>query len=266
MAKLLLIGCGKMGGALLKRAAGEIATVTHVVDPLAPTDDLKSLPGVKWYATLDNLDAAFIPDLAVIALKPQVMTKTLPAYGRYSSTPFLSVAAGQTMARLATLLGNDNHAIVRAMPNLAASVNASMTVAVANKNVTQTQRDLCDGLLSCVGQVAWLKDEALMDAVTALSGSGPAYVFALAEAMAEAGKKLGLTHELSEQLARQTIIGSGALLAQSSESMAALRMAVTSPGGTTEAALKYLLADTGLGNLIEMAMTAARRRAKELAE
>jgi pyrroline-5-carboxylate reductase len=151
------------------------------------------------------------------------------------------------------------------MPNLAASIGQGMSVAVANKNVSAEQHALCDKFLCAVGKTAWIEDEGLMDAVTALSGSGLAYVFALCEAMARAGESLGITPALASQLAQQTIIGSGALLAQSHESAEALRATVTSPGGTTEAALKQLIGPNGLYELMLKAMTAAAMRSKELA-
>jgi pyrroline-5-carboxylate reductase len=260
-AKILLVGCGKMGGALLQRAAA-LANI-DVVDPAAPPAHLKSLPDVLWLSTLEKIDPAFTPDLVILAIKPQHMAEILPAYARFRKSAFLSIAAGQTIARLAHILGHDC-AIVRAMPNLPASVGAGITVATANKNVTSNQRALCDKILNSIGITAWTEDENLLDAVTALSGSGPAYVFALTEAMAKAGENLGLAPALAAQLARQTMIGSGALLARSTESAASLRASVTSPGGTTEAALKHLLAPGGLNDLLLKAMQAAAQRAREL--
>lgn len=263
---LLLVGCGKMGRALLsgwKRADKE--TVITVIDPAPQPADTKNLKSLSWLATPDKIPATFTPDAIIIAIKPQQMALTLPAYARFQSGVFLSIAAGQTIAHMSKLLGSGNHAIIRAMPNLPASIGAGISVAVANAHTSPAQFELAETLLRAGGEVAWIEDENLLDAVTALSGSGPAYVFALVEAMATAGEKLGLTSKLSYQLARQTIIGSGTLLAQSTESAASLRQNVTSPGGTTEAALSQLLANNGLMDLMFKTMQAAAKRAKELA-
>lgn len=246
-----------MGGALLQR----VATLgrAYVVDPAPAPAQLKSL--ATWLPAPDKLEKDFKPDIVILTVKPQHMAEALPAYARFKSSVFLSIAAGQSIKRLGELLGGDNFAIARAMPNLPASVGAGATVASANKNVTAAQRALCDKILGAVGSVHWVEDENLLDAVTALSGSGPAYFFALAEAMTKAGVALGLPKELATQLARQTLIGSGALLAQSPETLEALRAAVTSPGGTTEAALKHL---GRLDELLLKAIKAAAARAKEL--
>jgi pyrroline-5-carboxylate reductase len=263
---ILLIGCGKMGGALLRGWIRQKAVRVIVVDPAPQPRDLKAAKKITWLNSPDKINPAFRPDAIVLAIKPQMMAATLPAFARYKNSVFLSIAAGQTLGRLSEMLDGGNRAIVRAMPNLPASVGAGMSVAVANSHVTANQRVLCDTLLRAAGDVAWVKKEALIDPVTAVSGSGPAYVFALVEAMAAAGEKLGLSPKLSMQLARQTIIGSGALLAQSPESAKALRQAVTSPGGTTEATLKILLAKKGLFDLMLRAMQAAAKRAAALAK
>ena len=263
----LLIGSGKMGGAMLRAWQRQGPISITVIDPASPSPDLANIPGVTWLATPDRIPTSFQPEAIILAIKPQQMASTLPLYARFKSSVFLSIAAGQTLAHITKLLGGDKYAIVRSMPNLPASIGAGVTVAVANQNVTPAQHALCKKLLRAVGDVIWTEDESLLNAVTALSGSGPAYVFALVEAMTAAGEKLGLPAAFAAQLARQTIIGSGALLAQSSESADYLRQSVTSPGGTTEAALKHLLAaNCGLPNLMERAMHAATARAKELAE
>jgi pyrroline-5-carboxylate reductase len=269
-AKLLLVGCGKMGGALLRRAldaalAGVTPPAAVVIDPANKPDDLKSFAGIRWLSAPDKIDPAFKPDIVVLAVKPQQIAAVLPAYARFKTSVFLSIAAGVPIAKVAALLNDAARPIVRAMPNLPASIGKGVSVAVTNKSVNPTQRNLCDGLLKALGDVAWVEDESLLDAVTALSGSGPAYVFALCEAMAAAGQSLGLSTELANRLARQTIIGSGALLDDVPDSAEALRKAVTSPGGTTEAALKQLLATGGLRDIVLKAMTAAAARCKELA-
>jgi len=248
-----------MGAALLTRVAAEADTC--VIDPAKPAH----LPSaVKWHSTPAEINSQFTPDIIVIAVKPQHMANALPVYGKYQNSVFLSIAAGQTLARLSSLLGGGHYAIVRAMPNLPASIGQGISVAVANHSAKAPQRALCETILKSVGLMAWTDSENLLDAVTALSGSGPAYVFALTEAMAKAGEALGLPPELAVQLARQTVVGSGALLAQSKESVADLRVAVTSPGGTTEAALKQLLTQNGLPDLMLKTMQAAAKRAKEL--
>ncbi len=264
--RLLLVGCGKMGGALLRQTlAARLTSEVVVVEPAAPPDFLPQDGSVRWVASRDLIEKDFTPDIVLFAVKPQQFADVIPTYSGLSSAVFLSIAAGITIAKLQTLLGNDRAAVVRAMPNLPASIGAGMTVAVANRNVTSAQRGLCEDMLKAVGGMAWLEDEALIDSVTALSGSGPAYVFALCEVMAKVGESMGLESTLAARLARQTVVGSGALLAEAPESAEALRRAVTSPGGTTEAALKILLGQGGLTEILQAAMMAASKRAKELA-
>jgi pyrroline-5-carboxylate reductase len=265
--KLLLVGCGKMGGAMLRSiATARLMSSVMVVEPSDPSADMKSLPGVTWKNTVEALDPSFQPDVVIIAVKPQMIADALPAYAKHTKAAFLSIAAGTTLNRLASILKNPSASIIRTMPNLPASIGQGMTVAVANPNVTQQQREISDKLLRAVGMTAWIDDEKLLDAVTALSGSGPAYVFALCEAMTKAGEALGLSSDMAAKLARQTIIGSGALLAKATESAADLRRAVTSPKGTTEAALSKLLSANGLNELVQEAMNAAAQRSKELAQ
>lgn len=252
-----------MGGALLRRIESQVTT--YVVEPAGLPADLQKLGSITCVATPDKIDPAFKPDIVILAIKPQQMAKSLPAYAAYTNAVFLSIAAGLSIASIDIALGG-NHAVVRSMPNLPASIGQGMTVAVANTKVSAVQHALCDRILKAVGETAWADDEQLIDAVTALSGSGPAYIFALCEAMEKAGTALGLSPTLSAQLARQTIVGSGALMAQSAESAASLRTAVTSPGGTTEAALKELLGKGGLSDLMLKTMSAAMQRAKELAQ
>lgn len=255
-----------MGGAILRCAIGRVVSDAQIIDPASVSEEIRAHSGVSWHASLDELNPSFEPDIVLIAIKPQYIAEILPAYARFKKSVFLSIAAGQTITRISALLGSDSYSIVRSMPNLPASIGGGATVAVANKNVSAAQHEMCDRLLHAVGFVAWVEDENLIDAVTALSGSGPAYVFALVEAMTKAGEKLGLPTDMAMQLARQTIIGSAALLAQSDESAEALRKAVTSPGGTTEAALKILLGPQGLNELVDKAMKAAEQRAKELSK
>jgi pyrroline-5-carboxylate reductase len=265
--KLLLAGAGKMGGALLAGwlkqglAAGDVI----VVEPHAATARaIRRRHRVSVVPSPDGIRGK--PATVVFAVKPQAMDAVAPAYARFAGggTVFLSIAAGKPIAYFRKILGRDA-AIVRAMPNLPASVGRGVTVAVANRRVTKAQRRRCDGLLKAVGEVAWIADEALMDAVTAVSGSGPAYVFLLAECLAEAGRAAGLPKALSAELARTTVIGAGELLRLADDPPAQLRRNVTSPGGTTAAALRVLMGKGGFKGLLKKAVARAARRSRQLA-
>jgi len=201
----------------------------------------------------------------VLAVKPQNATAMLPLYARFApGAVFLSIMAGRTIAGLRGLLG-DGAAVVRAMPNTPAAVRQGITVACAGPGVAAAQRALCDTLLTAIGTVAWVEDEGLIDPVTAVSGGGPAYVFLLAELLERAAIEQGIPAGLARLLARQTVAGSGALLAASTEDAAALRRAVTSPKGTTERALAVLMEEPAWPALISRAITAATARSRELA-
>lgn len=261
---ILLVGCGKMGGALLagwkkRRIAQSIA----VIEP-AP---VKLPAGIKRHATADTLPKSLTPSVIVFAVKPQTLPETLPAYRRFADgeTAFLSIAAGKTLRFFARHLG-DAAPVVRAMPNTPAAIGRGIAVACANAHVTTAQRVLADKLLSAVGEVAWVADEGLLDPVTAVSGSGPAYVFLLIECLATAGAAAGLPDDLAMRLARATVVGSGELARVAAEDAAQLRRNVTSPGGTTEAALKILMAEDGLGILMRRAVAAATERSRQLAD
>jgi pyrroline-5-carboxylate reductase len=263
---LILVGCGQMGSAMLRGwIAGGAAERLIVVEPAGLPAALSSAPEIAWYETPAELPDGLAPDAVVFAIKPQIIDDVLPPYRRWTrpSTVFLSIAAGKTIAGLARHLGDA--AIVRAMPNTPAAIGRAITVACANARVTAAQRALCDGLLAAIGDSAWVDDEALMDAVTAVSGSGPAYVFLLIEALAEAGVKAGLPADLALRLAGATVAGSGELARRSEDSPARLRENVTSPGGTTRAALDVLMGADGLAPLLERAVAAATRRSRELA-
>ena len=269
-ASLLLVGCGKMGGALLKgwlEQGVQPGTIT-VIEPNQKTaNDLARTFAVTVLDGADSLASDNLPDVVVIAIKPQALDEVLPAYRSLvrPGTVFLSIAAGKPLAGLAQLLGEDA-ALVRTMPNTPAAIGEGITVACAGAHVTDQQIALCQSLLEAVGDVAWIDDEALMDAVTAVSGSGPAYVFLLAEAMEKAGIAAGLPATLAERLARATVAGAGGLLKTSNETAETLRRNVTSPGGTTAAALEVLTADDGMGTIMERAVLAAAKRSRELAE
>jgi pyrroline-5-carboxylate reductase len=264
---MLLVGCGRMGGALLGGWLGrdvDAASVT-VVEPFGG-DAVNNKFGVTVVADAAALPADAAPDVVVFAVKPQGMDDIVPAYRRYvrPGTVFLSIAAGRTIASFERHLGPDA-AIVRSMPNTPAAVGRGITVACGNRGVTATQQAHCRALLEAVGEVAWVDDESLLDAVTAVSGSGPAYVFLLIEAMSAAGVAAGLDGGLAERLARATVIGSGELARQSDEPASVLRQNVTSPGGTTAAALEVLMAKDGMVDLMTRAIAAATRRSRELA-
>ncbi len=266
MTRVLLVGCGKMGGAMLRgwRDRGLAPTDFRVVErweaARAGGDDRTRVAG-----RAEDVPPDFRPEVVVLAVKPQVMAEVLPPYARYAaSATYLSIAAGKPIAFFQTLFGTDA-AVVRAMPNTPAAVRRGITVASASPAVGAAARDACQTLLEAVGEVAWTEDEGLMDAVTAVSGSGPAYVFLLVEALAKAGVAAGLPEELAARLARVTITGAGELLHSSPLSAAELRRNVTSPGGTTAAALDVLMAADGLEPLLTRAVAAATRRGRELA-
>ncbi|HXQ49561.1 MAG TPA: pyrroline-5-carboxylate reductase [Stellaceae bacterium] len=263
---ILLVGCGKMGGALL---AGwrerKIAASYIVIEPGTPSPSAHARE-VTLLADPAALAPDAVPQAIVFAVKPQSLDQVAPAYRRFAAaTPFLSIAAGKTLAYFARQLGAQA-AVVRAMPNTPAAIGRGIAVACASPRVDPAARGLCDRLLAAVGEVAWVEDEGLLDAVTAVSGSGPAYVFLLIECLAQAGVEAGLPQALALQLARATVAGAGELARQSSESAASLREAVTSPGGTTRAALDVLMAADGLEPLLRKAVAAATRRSRELAD
>ena len=260
---LLLVGAGKMGGAMLEGwlALGMAARNVVVLEP-HPAGEIAALTARGLRLNPPRGDIGEVSAL-VLAIKPQTAPDVMPTLKSYvgPSTVVVSIMAGRTLRFLEQTL--PPVATIRAMPNTPAAIGRGITVAVPNAKASGGQRALVDALLSAVGKVEWVDDEALMDAVTALSGSGPAYVFLLAEAMARAGAAAGLPTELAETLARATVAGSGELLARSPLPAATLRQNVTSPGGTTAAALEVLMA--GLDALMRDAVAAATRRSRELA-
>ena len=258
---LVLLGCGKMGSALLAGwlREGLSPRAVHVIDP-HPSDWLKGT-GV---AVNDPLPAA--PAVVLVAVKPQMMGAALPQLQALGggATLFVSIAAGTTIASFEATLGAATP-LVRAMPNTPAAIGRGITAIVGNATATPAALDLAEGLLSAVGQVVRLEAEAQIDAVTAVSGSGPAYVFLLIEALAAAAEAEGLAPDLAMKLAKATVGGAGQLAEDASESPAQLRINVTSPGGTTAAALAVLMdAETGFGPLLLRAVKAAADRGREL--
>jgi pyrroline-5-carboxylate reductase len=263
---LVLVGCGKMGTAMLRGwVAAGVASSCVVVEPAGVPAGFEAAAEILWYSSPQELDAELRPDAVVFAVKPQIADEVVPYYRSWArpDTLFVSIVAGKTLAGLNRHLGQA--AIVRTMPNTPAAIGRGITVACANPRVTVDQRQLCDRLLAAIGESAWVENEALMDVVTAVSGSGPAYVFLLIEALALAGKAEGLPDDLAWQLASATVAGSGELARISKESPAQLRENVTSPGGTTRAALDVLMAGDGLERLIGRAVAAAAARSRELA-
>ncbi len=262
---LVLVGAGKMGGALLDgwlRSGLDPSNVAVIEPNLSPQISALAGRGVRL-----NPDAAALTRVAavVIAVKPQIADQVLPAIAPMigASTLVVSIMAGRTLRFLSATLKNAS-AFVRAMPNTPAAIGRGITVAVPLR-ASKAQRDLAHRLLSATGTVEWVEDEALMDAVTAVSGSGPAYVFLLAEALAQAGAAAGLPQPLAEKLARETVAGAGELLHRSALDAATLRENVTSPGGTTAAALDVLMGENGLPALMKTAVAAATERSRKLA-
>jgi pyrroline-5-carboxylate reductase len=261
---ILLVGCGRMGSAMLSGWREQGLALSYAVDP-APAAASFAGPDMVVVPDAAALPADFNPAAVVLAVKPQNAAETLPHYARFAGkVVFLSIMAGRTIGGIRGLLGPDA-AIVRAMPNTPAAVRQGVTVACATDAVSTAQRALCDRLLSAIGTVAWAEDEALLDPVTAVSGSGPAYVFLLAELMEQAAIAQGIPADMARLLARQTVSGSGALLAASAEDAADLRKAVTSPGGTTAAALKVLMDPAAWPQSLHEAIAAATVRSRELA-
>jgi pyrroline-5-carboxylate reductase len=261
---LVLVGAGKMGGAMLDGWLGRRLPPKKIVvlEP-QPSKQIKALArrGVRVNPKGDVGPVAAL----VIAVKPQTAPDALPLLAALidAKTVVVSIMAGRTLGFLKKHL--PNAAIVRAMPNTPAAIGRGITVAVGNARVKPASRKLAHGLLAATGAVEWVGDEALMDAVTAVSGSGPAYVFLLAEAMAAAGVAAGLPAALADKLARETVAGSGELLHRSADAASTLRQNVTSPGGTTAAALDVLMAADGVPPLMKRAIAAATKRGKELA-
>ena len=262
---VVLAGAGKMGGAMLSGwlAQGLDARRIVAIEP-QPSDDIRAsaAKGVRL-----NPSAKDIGNVAalVVALKPQAFREAGPGLRPFAgpATLVVSIMAGMTIASIVEVVGGN---VVRAMPNTPAAIGRGITVAVAAKNVGDAQRPIADALLRATGAVEWVEDEALMDAVTAVSGSGPAYVFLLAEELARAGVEAGLPEALATKLARETLAGAGELLHRSDLSAASLRQNVTSPGGTTAAALEVLMGAGGLQSLMTRAVAAATRRSRELAK
>jgi pyrroline-5-carboxylate reductase len=266
---LLLVGCGKMGGALLQGWLdnGLAAKDALVVEPAAALRARVEALGVRAVADPAQLPPDLAPLAMVFAIKPQTMAGTLPHYAALAASSgavVLSIAAGTVIARFEAAFGAAT-AVVRAMPNTPAAIGQGVSALFANPRASAAQKELCGRLMAAVGQIHWIDDEAEMHAITAMSGGAPAYVFLLIEALAEAGIAAGLKAELAWPLARASVAGSGALATASDEPAAVLRQNVTSPGGTTEAALGVLMGPGGMEPLFERAIAAGTARSLELA-
>jgi pyrroline-5-carboxylate reductase len=268
-ASLVLAGCGKMGGAMLAgwMESGFVDGGIYVIEPIrAATDQFSDCADVKIVESAVDMPDNLVPSVVILAVKPQIMAEAILPLKRFvgPDTVFLSIAAGKTISYFEEKLGS-NASIVRAMPNTPASVGRGITVYVPNNNVSCELVRLCGELLSAVGEAILIEDESLLDPVTAVSGSGPAYVFFLIEAMAAAGVKAGLPADLALRLARATVSGAGELAHLSNEPASQLRINVTSPGGTTAAALEVLMGDDGIQPVVDKAVAAANKRSRELA-
>lgn len=265
---LVLAGAGNMGGAMLAGWLAQGLDPSRIVvqDP-APPEPIRALlakHGIAAHATMPDRPAP--PAVLLMAVKPQIMDQVFPALAKRAGakTVVLSIAAGKTIASFEKHLAS-GIGVVRSIPNTPAAVGRGITIAAPNAHVTPAQRTLCDGLLAAIGEVGWVDDEALIDPVTAVSGSGPAYVFYLTECLAAAGIKAGLAPDLAMRLARATVTGSGELMHRSDLGADQLRKNVTSPNGTTFAALQVLMRENGLEALMTEAIAAATKRSRELA-
>lgn len=265
--KLLLIGAGKMGGAMLAGwlKQGTPADRIAISDPLV-SDEMQALAAEHGFAVNPDLDTLSGVEVVLLAVKPQMMDQVLPALQALGQDKplYLSVAAGRTIAGFEAAFGSDA-AIIRAMPNTPAAVGRGITAICPNQHCSEQQVALASDLLSAIGEVVAIDDEKLMDAVTGVSGSGPAYVFHLIECMAAAGEAEGLPADIAMKLARATVAGAGELVHQSPLSASTLRENVTSPAGTTAAALDVLMAEDAMPRILREGIAAATRRSEELA-
>lgn len=263
---VLLVGAGKMGGALIEGwlSCGLDPRNLAVLDPAPPPEIEKLLTARKIARDPDA--KTFSPDAIVVAVKPQVAGEVVPKLAPFvkPKTIVVSIMAGRTIASIEAALPAFA-AVVRGMPNMPASIGRGITVAVANRRVDGIGKALANDLLAAAGKVEWVEQEAMIDAVTAVSGSGPAYVFLLAECLARAGTAAGLPNDLAMTLARETVAGAGELLHRSSLDASKLRENVTSPGGTTAAALEILMGKDGFEALLTRAVAAAAKRSRDLA-
>lgn len=256
--KLLLVGCGAMGGALLKSWQSHSDSLLYEFKVIDPTND-------AYLKGIEDLPLNYSPNVIVFAVKPQVLPSVIEQYKVFSNLKcvFISIAAGMGLDFFHQVLGG-KEAVIRAMPNLPVTVGQGMTALIARNHVTSVEKEIAEKLFSTAGKVLWVEEEPLIDVVTALSGSGPAYFFRFVESLAQASQKMGLPPETALLLARQTAIGAGKMLEQLPDTVEGLRKKVTSPGGTTAAGLDVFNQDQALDPLIERVIEAALLRAREL--
>lgn len=257
-----LLGCGKMGGAMLEGwlSGGLEPSAVTVIDP-KPSDRLQTLAGQGLRLNPESLPETSV---CILAVKPQMMAEAAPQVAGLEGALYLSIAAGTPIRTFEKMF--PEAPIIRAMPNTPAAVGRGITALIGNSRVTEAQMQSAEALLSAIGETVRLEDESQMDAVTGVSGSGPAYVFHMIEAMTAAAEAQGLPPELAKRLARATVVGAGELAYRSPEEPAQLRINVTSPGGTTAAALSVLMKEgEGLTELMTRAVAAAADRSRELA-
>lgn len=265
---ILLVGCGKMGAALLLRWI-EQQNMPWDISVIEPHEGvakrLSTSHAIGVYTSAQLLPVDYMPHCIIFAVKPQKMEEVLPYYRqRFQRVPlYISIAAGKTISFFAEHL-HANARIIRAMPNTPAIIGQGITALSASLNCQIQDKHLAEALLGCVGDYVWLENESLMDAATALSGSGPAYVYYFMECMVRAGIEAGIPENIAKKLVDQTLKGSCELAMKSTESLEKLRQNVTSPGGTTEAALAQLMSDQGLMLLMQRTISAAIKRAKDL--
>ncbi|MEM9469226.1 MAG: pyrroline-5-carboxylate reductase [Pseudomonadota bacterium] len=264
--RILLVGCGKMGSSLLQIwIKKNLIEQAFILDPNGLPPDFKGETSVSWHKSAKDINWPTL-DLCILAVKPQIMGDVCRGLSQFipPDTPLLSIAAGQTLERLQSYFNHENQPLIRSMPNTPASIGKGMSAAIASHSVSRETIHKVETLLEAAGRLIWLKDESQMDGVTAVSGSGPAYVFHLIEVLSHSAEKLGFSKEDAILLARETVIGAAALI-KSGQGIEAstLRKNVTSPGGTTEAALSILM-DGRLQELFDEALLAAQRRGQEL--
>lgn len=265
MAEIILVGCGNMGFAMLQSwLSSDPLLSVHVVEPNDALRQRAADAGADAVSEIDELTVSE-PILVILAVKPQAMAAVVPPYAAYveAGATLVSIAAGTTITTLLGLIGG-SAPIIRCMPNTPAAIGAGMMVCCHNGRVDNRAVDLTTQLLRTSGEVEWLDSEDLMDAVTAVSGSGPAYFFHFVECLADAAVKAGLPADVGMRLAKQTAMGAGRLVAEAADDPATLRVQVTSPGGTTAAALSVFMGDNRLKMLTEEAVLAARDRGVEL--
>ena len=265
--KILLVGCGKMGSAMLRgwqSAEGDFSI--HVVDSNEEMRARAHANGVPAYADIAALDSNFSPDGIVLAVEPGAITRVLGECFRWKDTDaaVISVAAGVRLEDMSAVLPSTSMSLIRVMPNIPAVIGEGMMVCCADARASKTSRTLTTQLLEGIGTVAWIDDEGQMDAVTAVSGCGPAYVFAFIEALVRAGVAAGLSEDLSRRLALATAAGSSRMALESDETAEELRRRVATPGGATSAAMKVLLEGDRLDGLLRESVEAAKKRSKEL--